>query len=154
MVIGDGSLAVTTARAIVDGSGRDQGVSIVVPNGVSTRVRVLLIDPVHGIAVLESDTTGSALPVARSIRAGETLRVVGERRSITVVASDGSITLGYPVSAMREGTPLVNERGELVALDIEQYVGRGLDPESVLGPENGNAVRAHFGILEKSLANG
>lgn len=41
-----------------------------------------------------------------------------------------------------------------IPLDIEQYVGRDEDPESVLGPANGRAVRIHFGILEKSLANG
>ena len=43
---------------------------------------------------------------------------------------------------------------ERIALDIELYVGHGQDPESVLGEKNGSAVRSHFGILEKSLANG
>lgn len=41
-----------------------------------------------------------------------------------------------------------------VPVDIEQYVGRGEDPETVLGPTYGPTVRDHFGILEKSLANG
>jgi hypothetical protein len=44
--------------------------------------------------------------------------------------------------------------GAPIPVDIEQYVGRGKDPEAVLGPANGPAVRDHFGILEKSLANG
>ena len=116
VVIGDGSLAITTARAVVDGSGPDSGIPIVVPSGSSMRLRVLLVDTTHGIAVLESDTGGAALPLARELHRGDVLRVVGERNATTVVTPDGSIELGYPVNTMREGTPLVNQRGELVAL--------------------------------------
>jgi hypothetical protein len=42
-----------------------------------------------------------------------------------------------------------------VALDIVSCIGRDShDPETVLGPDQGNYVREHFGILSKSLANG
>jgi hypothetical protein len=116
VVIGDGSLAITTARAVVEGAGRDEGVSIAVPSGLSTRARVLLIDSAHGIAVLESDLGGAALPVAHMVRRGDVLTAVGDRQVSTVVGANGSIPVGYPVSTMREGTPLVNQHGELVAL--------------------------------------
>jgi hypothetical protein len=116
VVIGDGSLAITTARAVIEGASRDVGVPVAVPSGMNTTARVLLIDSAHGIAVLESDLGGSALPVAHILRRGDVLTAVGDRRVSTVVGADGSITVGYPVSTMREGTPLVNQRGELVAL--------------------------------------
>jgi hypothetical protein len=116
VVIGDGSLAITTARAVVEGASRDQGVSIAVPSGLNTRARVLLVDSAHGIAVLESDLGGAALPVARVLHRGDVLTVIGDRNATTVVGVNGVISVGYPVSAMREGTPLVNQRGELVAL--------------------------------------
>lgn len=42
-----------------------------------------------------------------------------------------------------------------IPLDIDRCLGvEACDPESVLGPEYGDAVRDHFGILRKSLANG
>lgn len=42
-----------------------------------------------------------------------------------------------------------------IPLDVERCMGiEARDPESVLGPENGDAVREHFGMHQKSLANG
>ena len=45
--------------------------------------------------------------------------------------------------------------GARVVLDIVDCIGRNAhDAESVLGPQEGDQVREHFGILHKSLANG
>lgn len=42
-----------------------------------------------------------------------------------------------------------------IPLDVERCIGaEACDPETVLGHDNGNAVREHFGILKKSLENG
>jgi hypothetical protein len=42
-----------------------------------------------------------------------------------------------------------------VALDVVKCIGMDShDPESVLGPDQGEHIRTHFGILNKSLANG
>lgn len=42
-----------------------------------------------------------------------------------------------------------------VPLDVERCISaEACDPESVLGPENGDAVREHFGILKRSLEHG
>ncbi len=42
-----------------------------------------------------------------------------------------------------------------ISVDIVRCIGaEACDPESVLGAENGAKVREHFGILNKSLANG
>jgi hypothetical protein len=42
-----------------------------------------------------------------------------------------------------------------IPLDVERCMGaEAYDPESVLGAQCGEAVREHFGILPKSLANG
>jgi len=44
--------------------------------------------------------------------------------------------------------------GATVRIDLEDYIGQGADPESVLGPDWGEAVRDHFGIFKRSLQNG
>jgi len=44
--------------------------------------------------------------------------------------------------------------GSSVELDLEQYIGQRADPECALGPDQGSAIRKHFGILERSLQNG
>lgn len=41
-----------------------------------------------------------------------------------------------------------------ISIDFENYMGKHADPETVLGSEHGEAVRKHFGILERSLRNG
>jgi len=41
-----------------------------------------------------------------------------------------------------------------VPIDLENYVGKAQDPEVVLDEIDGEAVKQHFGLLTKSLANG
>lgn len=44
--------------------------------------------------------------------------------------------------------------GQSVALDMELYVGKAADAESVLGPKHAQEIRRHFGREDKSLRNG
>ena len=44
--------------------------------------------------------------------------------------------------------------GASVQLDMEQYVGQAVGPETALGPSEESAIIKHFGILERSLQNG
>jgi hypothetical protein len=44
--------------------------------------------------------------------------------------------------------------GSSVQLDLEQYIGQPADPDTVLGSDEGSAIRNHFGILARSLQNG
>ncbi|MDF3822406.1 hypothetical protein P3G55_21075 [Leptospira sp. 96542] len=45
--------------------------------------------------------------------------------------------------------------GERISLNVVECAGRkSRDPETVVEPDHGAEIRQHFGILEKSLANG
>ncbi len=120
----NGSLVITTADAVA----ADNTVELMLPDGSIERAHVLLVDQRSGLAVLAHDTASSveSFTVARSLDPGDILTFYGNDTVNAVVAADGSITTNWGSDEVREGTPVVNQRGELVALCSHDAAGAAL----------------------------
>ena len=119
VAVNGGALIITTASAVSD----DNTVALLLPNGDIEQAEVLLVDERSGFAVLvhEPGTSMASFTVATDVQPGDELRFYGSDDASAVVQDDGSIaTTGTdpaaPVDGLPEGTPVVNQRGELVAL--------------------------------------
>lgn len=119
VAVNDGALIITTASAVSD----DNTVALLLPNGDIEQAEVLLVDQRSGFAVLahEPGSTMASFTVATDVQPGDELTFYGADTATAVVQDDGSIaTTGTdpsaPVGDLPEGTPVVNQRGELVAL--------------------------------------
>lgn len=119
VAFGDGDLIVTTAAAVQ----ADNTVELQLPDGSTEQATVLLVDQRSGFAVLAHDTAEpiASFTVATAMEPGDELTFYGTEGATAVVQDDGSlVTTGTdpaaPVEGLPEGTPVVNQRGELVAL--------------------------------------
>ncbi len=122
VAVNNGSLVLTTANAVSAGN----TVDLVGPGGGTEQAKVLLVDQRNGFAVLSHDTTAAAdaFTVAPDVRPGDQLTFYGASGVLGVVQADGSISMNTdPLTTdtagtpdLPEGTPVVNQRGELVAL--------------------------------------
>jgi hypothetical protein len=122
VAVNNGSLVLTTANAVSAGNTID----LVMPGGGTEQAKVLLVDQRNGFAVLAHDAVPSAdaFTVAASLQPGDQLTFYGATGVVGVVQADGSITTNSDPQAtdaastpdLPEGTPVVNQRGELVAL--------------------------------------
>jgi S1-C subfamily serine protease len=122
VAVNNGSLVLTTANAVSAGN----TVDLVLPGGGIEQARVLLVDQRNGFAVLAHDSVPSAeaFTVAPSVQPGDQLTFYGVADLVGIVQTDGSITTNTDPQAtdavatpdLPEGTPVVNQRGELVAL--------------------------------------
>jgi S1-C subfamily serine protease len=119
VAVNDGALIITTASAVSN----DNTVALRLPNGDIEQAEVLLVDQRSGFAVLVHDPGSSmaSFTVATDVQPGDELRFYGTDQATAVVQDDGTIaTTGTdpaaPVGDLPEGTPVVNQRGELVAL--------------------------------------
>lgn len=123
--ISDGALMVTTARAIQP----DAAVSLLLDAGVTEQVQLLVVDERDGIALLAHTSSPThAFSVARSLISGEHITFLGDTAASAVVAPDGSIVVRDRARTVPEGTPAMNERGELVALVTRSSNGLALLP--------------------------
>jgi S1-C subfamily serine protease len=117
VAVSDGGLVITTAGAVEAGD----VVDLRLPDGGTEQAHVLLVDQRSGLAVLAHDAPSmKSFTVASGMQPGEVLSFYGSAQVTAVVQADGTIdtsTLDPSVdTAMPEGTPVVNQRGELVAL--------------------------------------
>ncbi len=119
VAVNGGALIITTASAVSD----DNTVALLLPNGDIEQAEVLLVDERSGFAVLvhEPGTSMASFTVATDVQPGDELRFYGSDAASAIVQDDGSIaTTGTdpaaPLDGLPEGTPVVNQRGELVAL--------------------------------------
>ena len=117
--VNDGSLVLTTASAVRD----DNTVALLLPDGSVEQAEVLLVDQRSGFAVLAHDDTSAmaSFTVASGVQPGDTLTIYGADGASAVVQDDGTIATmttdpAQPMDQLPEGTPVVNEKGELVAL--------------------------------------
>lgn len=118
--VNHGSLVITTAEAITN----DLTIQLLMPNGNTGDARVLFVDDRSGLAVLApmpSDGGGSiaieSFTVATRVVAGDRLTFVGENPMTLTVSADNTIDSAWSRDAsIPEGAPVVNQRGELVAL--------------------------------------
>ncbi len=117
VAVSDGSLVITTAGAVVAGD----VVDLRLPDGATEQARVILVDQRTGLAVLAHDTPAvQSFTVATAVQPGDVLSFYGTDAATAVVQADGTVdtsSLDPSVdTTMPEGTPVVNQRGELVAL--------------------------------------
>ncbi len=119
VAVNGGALIITTASAVSD----DNTVALLLPDGQIEQAEVLLVDQRSGIAVLvhEPGAAMASFTVATDLQPGDTLHFYGSDGASATVQDDGSIATtstdpAAPVDGLPEGTPVVNQRGELVAL--------------------------------------
>ncbi len=124
--VNGGTVAITTAAAV----GGATSVQVELPDGSTAEARVLFVDNRTGLAVLAPNTVQSteAFTVATDIQPGDELTFVGEQPMSVIVGDDGSIDGSWSDDAMMpEGAPVVNQRGELVALCTHETQGSALN---------------------------
>lgn len=116
IAIDDGALIITTSAAVGDA----REVSLTGVDGTEQTARVLFVDDSSQLAVLvpDAETSLDGLTVARSVEPGDQLVAPGHSDQPVVV--DDADTLSDVASAFAadaiEGQPVLNQRGELVAL--------------------------------------
>lgn len=124
VAVNRGTLVVTTAQAV----SADLTVELMMPDGNMASARVLFVDERSGLAVLAPETASGAMAfaVASQIVAGDELTFFGDEPSTVVVSDDLTIPSAWADDAsIIEGTPVVNQRGELVALCSHDQDGTG-----------------------------
>lgn len=116
VAVNGGSLVVTTAQAV----SADQTVNLMLPDGSVAAAQVLFVDDRSGLAVLAPQTASGtmAFVVASGVVPGDQLTLLdGDSARTATVADDLAIAAGwFDGTPTVEGTPVVNQRGELVAL--------------------------------------
>lgn len=124
VAVNGGTLVVTTAQAV----SADLTVELMLPDGNLATARVLFVDDRSGLAVLAPETASGAMAfaVASEIVAGDELTFFGDEPTTVVVTDDLTIPSAWADdSSIIEGTPVVNQRGELVALCSHDQDGAG-----------------------------
>jgi S1-C subfamily serine protease len=125
VAVSNGSLVITTAGAVDTGD----VISLRLPDGGIEQARVLLVDQRTGLALLAHDTPSVAsFTVASAVQPGDVLRFYGADQVTAVVRADGSVDTSAldakgSLVGLPEGTPVVNQRGELVALCTQSANG-------------------------------
>jgi S1-C subfamily serine protease len=114
VAIAGGTLVLTTANAVT----RGDNVALMMDNGNSEPAHVIMVDNRDGLAVLTAEAPMSvgALHLADTVTKGDVLTFVGEQRLTVTVGDGGSIDPAWAHAQVREGTPVLNQRGELVAM--------------------------------------
>lgn len=116
VAVNGGSLIITTSNAV----SADLTVDLLLADGTAETARVLFVDTRSGLAVLAPETVSDAesFTVGTEILPGDELTFLGTTIStVTVtVTEDLAIDAAWADTPHAEGTPVVNQRGELVAL--------------------------------------
>lgn len=119
--VNGGSLVITTAQAVT----ADQTVDLLLSDGSTGSARVLFVDDRRGLAVLTPLAGGGgttidgieSFTVSPTVTAGDKLTFFGAKEMTFTVTDENTIDSVWADDAsIREGTPVVNQRGELVAL--------------------------------------
>lgn len=119
--VNGGSLVITTAQAVT----ADLMVHLLLSDGTTSSARVLFVDHRSGLAVLAPMAgDDGAVPsgiesftVSATVSAGDELTFFGDHHLTLTVTDENTIDSVWATDeSIREGTPVVNQRGELVAL--------------------------------------
>ena len=119
--VNGGSLLITTAQAVT----ADLMVDLLLADGSTSAARVLFVDDRSGLAVLSPMAGEDGAPpsgiesftVAPTVSAGDELTFFGDHQMTLTVTDENTIdSVWADDESIREGTPVVNQRGELVAL--------------------------------------
>lgn len=119
----DSSGYVVSNHHVVDGA---TGIQVTLPDGRMAPARLVRSDPANDVALLKVEATGlKAIPLGTSagLKEGELVMALGRLPGRDLTVTIGSITsmvggIGTDVAISREtsGGPLVNARGEAVAI--------------------------------------
>jgi S1-C subfamily serine protease len=114
VAVNGGTLVITTANAV----SADLTVDLLLPDGTAEQARVLFVDTRSGLAVLAPETVSEAeaFTVGTEIAPGDQLTFLGTTISTVTVTDEMAIDAAWADTPHAEGTPVVNQRGELVAL--------------------------------------
>ncbi len=115
VALGDGSVVVTTARAVGDES------TVILSADDSTTASASVVWKDSNVALLSPDSAAMAesFPLAQSTQAGDHVRVMSDEPVDVTLSTDasGQLSLGsWDGDAPAEGTPVVNDAGSLVGL--------------------------------------
>lgn len=119
--VNGGSLVITTAQAVT----ADLMVELLLSDGTVSAARVLFVDDRSGLAVLapmgSDDATVmsgiESFTVSPTVVAGDELTFFGDEQMTLTVTDENTIDSVWAADeSIREGTPVINQRGELVAL--------------------------------------
>lgn len=113
-----GRLVLTTAAAVRS----DLTVELATSSGDTVVASVLFVDQRSGLALLEPSAarvarSASPFRVAASVAPGDVLTFFGDRSVALEVNDDGTVSNRWELDrSLHDGSPVVNQRGELVAL--------------------------------------
>ena len=122
VAISGSSLVITTAYAV----SADDTVQLLLTDGSTEMAQVLFVDQGSGLAVLATHSQSKELAFkVADIAPGDELTLAGEGAFTFTVGPDGTFdeTFAYDDS-IREGTPLMNQDGDLVALCSHAHGGQ------------------------------
>lgn len=108
------SLVITTAYAVA----ADNSVELLLTDGSTEMAQVLFVDHDSGLAVLTINSlpTSLALQLAK-VSPGDELTLVGNTTYKFTIGTDGTFDQEFIYDdSVREGTPVMNQRGDLVGL--------------------------------------
>lgn len=127
VAVSGSSLIITTAFAVE----ADNTVLLLLDDGSTEMAEVLFVDQASGLAVLatESMPEDLAFKVAE-IEPGDELTLIGDTTYTFTVGADGTVTQEFAYDdSVREGTPVMNQNGDLVGLcsnsKAEHFVALG-----------------------------
>lgn len=163
--VNGGSLVITTAQAVT----ADLLVHLLLSDGTTSFARVLFVDDRSGLAVLAPMAgDDGAVPsgiesftVSATVSAGDELTFFGDQQLTLTVTDENTIDNVWATDkSIREGTPVINQRGELVALCSQRNgVGRlvqlgNLDELQQVIARYSMSATVWFGIAVKANAAG
>lgn len=139
VAVDGGNLVITTANAVA----ADNTVELVLPNGTVETATVLLVDQRSGLAVLSPEAADgvTGFVVAGGVKSGDTVTVYGDEPTDVSVGDGGLDASALDASTIREGTPVVNTDGKLVAL-----CSHGQDGMVMVPLDNLDALRRALGV--------
>lgn len=108
------SLVITTAFAVE----ADNSVELLLANGSTQMAQVLFVDHDSGLAVLTTESLPAELAFEMAqIEPGDELTLIGETTYKFTIGADGTFDQEFTYDeSVREGTPVMNQNGDLVGL--------------------------------------
>ena len=114
IAVSGSSLVITTAYAVE----ADSTVELLLTDGSTTTAQVLFVDQASGLAVLTTTSLREDLAFqVAEIAPGDELTLIGDTTYTFTIGADGTFDQEFTYdNSVREGTPVMNQNGDLVGL--------------------------------------
>ena len=114
VAVSGSSLVITTAYAVE----ADSTVELLLTDGSTTTAQVLFVDQASGLAVLTTTSLREDLAFqVAEIAPGDELTLIGDTTYTFTIGADGTFDQEFTYdNSVREGTPVMNQDGDLVGL--------------------------------------